>query len=402
MSDPNPNADGGLRYSRRHALGLAALGSATLLGIPGCGGDSNGGASGSSAGASANAKPADPSTLKGQTLNLFTWSGYHDPKWLKEYENSRGVKISTQLYGGVPDGFAKVRADPSAFDLVLATSGWVENYADAGAIVPFEESRVPNMKNMLSELKWRDATQYKGKNWACMYTWGAELLCWVPSAGGSYNSWRAMYDPKFKDGKVSLVDDPTTIMPFIPMMLGFKDPYDLNSQQMEQFKTELMKLRGAVDHVSASIDDQTTDFGNRQVDIGVLYNISTQTKLLSNGIDMKSVVPKEGAPAWSDNYAVTVAGAKKADLVYDFINYTMSVPWQARFIAATANSGSFSPQLAKSSAATKAGLDDKAYKATLLPLAEQGAALSQQLKLLKRVPNVKEWLEIWNDFKSGL
>jgi spermidine/putrescine transport system substrate-binding protein len=400
MTDPRMHGFPGPRYSRRHALGLAALGGAALLGLPGCGDDDDGeGGGGAGTGPTTT---ADPESFRGQTLNLFTWSGYHDRKWLQEYEDLRGVKITTQLYGGVPDGFAKVRADPDAFDVVLATAGWVENYADAGVIVPVDENRVPNVKNMLTQLKWRDATTHEGKGWAIMYTWGAELLCWVPEAGPSFDSWRAMYDPKFEGGKVSLVDDPTTILPFIPMMLGFEDPYDLDESQMQQFKDELFKLKGNVDHVTASIDDQTTDFANREVLIGVLYNISTQTKLRANGVDMKSVIPKEGAPAWSDNYAITKAGAEKVDLVYDFINYTLSVPWQARFIAATANSGVLSPELAKSTAAKKAGLDKKAYDATLLPLAQQGAELAEQLKLLKRVPNVEEWLEVWNEFKSGL
>lgn len=397
----NPTRDGFLdpRYSRRHAIGLAAVSGAALLGLPGCGGDDE---NDSGASPSETKAASDPESFRGQTLNLFTWSGYHEKKWLKEYEDLRGVKIKTQLYGGVPDGFAKVRADPNAFDLVLATAGWIENYADAGTIVPVDESRVPNVENMLTQLKWRDATTYKDKRWAIMYTWGAELLCWVPQAGANFDSWRAMYDPKFKGGKVSLVDDPTTILPYIPLMLGFDDPYNLNEQQMKQFKDELTKLRGSVDHVSASIDDQTTDFANREVEIGVLYNISTQTKLRANGVKMESAIPKEGAPAWSDNYAITKAGAKKAALVYDFINHTLSVPWQARFIAATANSGAITPDLAKSPEAREAGLDAKAYDATLLPLAEQGDQLAQQLKLLRRVPNVEEWLEVWNEFKSGL
>jgi spermidine/putrescine-binding protein len=386
-------------YSRRQALGLAALGGAALLGLPGCGGDDSTSSSTSNA---SSGGTVDPESFRGQTLNLFTWSGYHDKKWLKEYEDLRGVTVKTQLYGGVPDGFAKVRADPGQFDLVLATAGWVENYADANAIIPVDEGRVANLKNALTQLDWHQATRYKDKDWAIMYNWGAELLCWMPDAGSGFDSWRSMYDPKFKDGKVSLVDDPTTIMPFIPMMLGFEDPYNLDDAQMQQFKDELFKPKGSVDHVTASIDDQTTDFANREVDIGVLYNISTQTKLRQDGMQMESGIPKEGAPAWSDNYAITTGGEKKLDLVYDFINYTLSVPWQARFIAATANTGILSPELAKSDEAVKAGLNKKAYDATLLPLAEQGDQLAQQLKLLRRVPNVKEWLDIWNEFKSGL
>ncbi len=397
MNDPFTHP----RYTRRHALGLAALGGAALLGLPGCGGgDDGGGGTTSAAGTTAGA--ASPESFRGETLNVFTWSGYHEKPWIAEYEKLRGVTVKTQLFGSVPDGFAKVRANPDGFDLVLATSGWIENYADAGLIVPVDESKVPNMKLITPDLKWRDATEYEGKNYAIIYNWGDEPLCWLPSkVSGTPDSWRLLYDSKLK-GKVSLVDDPTTVMPFIPIMLGFPDPYNLDEQQFAQMKDALMDLRGQVTHVSASIDDQTADFGSGQVVAGVLYNIGTQVKLREDGIVLKQVIPKEGAAAWSDNYVLTKAGEKKAALAYDFINYTLSVPWQARFAAQTSNTGILTLEEARSPEAVEAGLDKKALATTLLPYTAEGPAFFEKIKLLKRVPNVEEWLDAWNEFKTGL
>lgn len=393
---PEPFKSVGSKYTRRQALALAALGGAAFAGLPGCGGSE------SSSTTTTSGAAVSPDSFKGETLNVFTWSGYHDKKWIAEYEKLRGVKVNTQLFGGVPDGFAKVRASPDAFDLVLATSGWVENYVDAGLIVPVDESKVPNMKNILPGLKWRDATEYKGKNYAIVYNWGDEPLCWLPDkVSPDPDSWRVLYDPKYK-GKVSLVDDPTTIMPFIPIMLGFENPFDLDEQQMTQMKKALMDLRGQVNHVAASIDDQTTDFGGGEVHLGVLYNIGTQVKLRDDGIELKQTIPKEGAAAWSDNYVLTKAGEKKAALAYDFIDYTMSVPWQARFAAATSNTSILTLDAAKSQEAVSAGLDEKALNTTLLPYTAEGASFFERIKLLKRVPNVDEWLSAWNEFKSGL
>lgn len=382
------------RVTRRRALGIAALGTATMLGLPGCGGNSD-------SSTTTTALPSGPESFKGQTLNIFSWSGYHDQKWLAEYEKLRGVRINQQLMGTVPDAFAKVKASPDSFDLVLATSGWIENYVDAGLIVPIDESRLSNMKNVTSELHWREATEYKGKNYAVIYTWGDEPLCWLPKKLSTPDSWRSLWDPKNK-GKVSLVDDPTTVMPFIPIMLGFKDPFKLTDQQFAEMKKQLMALRGQVTHVSASIDDQTTDFANGQVTTGVLYNISTQVKLRADGIELEQTIPKEGAAAWCDNYAITKAGDKKAALVYDFINYTLSVPWQARFAAATSNTSVLTLKTAKSQEAVDAGLTPEKLKTTLLPLTAGGAEFFSRIKLLRRVPDIDRWLGAWNEFKTGL
>jgi spermidine/putrescine-binding protein len=394
MTDPlRPNHV----YTRRHAIGLAALGAAALAGLPGCGGgDDDSGTTTSNAAAN-----ADPESFRGETLNLFTWASYHEKEWLAEYEKLRGVKINTQLYGSVPDGFAKVQANPDGFDLVLPTSGWIENYADADLIVPLDENQVPNVKNITNELKWREATEYNGNLYAILYSWGVEPLCWLPDQLPAQNSWRSLYDSNVA-GKVSLVDDPTTVMPFIPIMLGFEEPFDLDEKQFQEMSDALMELRGQVTHVSASIEDQTTDFANGQVNTGVLYNISTQVALRDNGIKLEQVIPKEGAAAWSDNYAMTHAGEQKAALCYDFINYTLSVPWQARYAGETSNTGVLTLEEAESPEAVKAGLNKKALDRTLLPLTAEGEEFFSRLKLLKRVPNLEQWLNLWNEFKIGL
>jgi spermidine/putrescine transport system substrate-binding protein len=390
MSDTVQHDD--RRFTRRQLIKTGALTGAALAGSSALGGVAR------AAGLSAKGEDA----ASADTLNIFTWSSYHDAPWIKEYEKLRGVKIKTQLIGSVPEGFAKTKASPGSYDLVLATAGWVETYADAGLIVPVDESKVPNIKNINPAFNWRQATKYKGKNWAVVYNWGDEPLCWLPSkVKPTPNSWKVLWDPQYK-GKVSLVDDPTTILPFIPMMLGFKDPYKLTSSQFKQFQKKLNELRGQLTHVTASIDDQTADFANGQVVLGVLYNISTQVKLKQQGINLLQKIPVEGAPAWSDNYVITKAGAKKADLAYDFIDYTLSVPWQGRFIAASSNTGVLSLARAKSKQAVAAGLNAKALATTLIPYTAGGASFFRKLSLLRRVPNLDDWLNAWNEFKLGL
>lgn len=391
----NPLFDPEHRYTRRHAIGLAALGAAALAGLPGCGDDSSG----------ASAEPVevgeiDPESFRGQELNLFTWASYHDKPWLKEYEQLRGVKINAQLIGGVPEGFSKVQTNPDAFDLVLTTSGWVENYADADLIVPLDESAVPNLANVTPALAWRDAAEHNGNLYGIPYSWGPQPLCWLTDRLEEPTSWRSLYEPDVAR-RVSMVDDPTTQMPFIPIMLGFENPFELDEQQFAEMREALLDLRGQVTHVAASIEDQTNDFARGDVWTGVLYNPSTQAALAENGIELKYKIPEEGAASWSDNYSMTKAGQEKAALCYDFINYTLSVEWQARFAAVSTNTPILSLELATSDEAVKAGLDRQAFARTLLPLTEDASQV-ERLKLLRRVPNVEQWLELWNEFKSGL
>ena len=79
-------------------------------------------------------------------------------------------------------------------------------------------------------------------------------------------------------------------------------------------------------------------------------------------------VMKQGTPAWSDNASITAAGGgKKLDAVYAFIDYELSVPWQARFIAASGNNGTLSNDQATAADAVAAGLTADKLAATLIP-----------------------------------
>lgn len=384
---------------------LTAVGmSAAMIGVlTACGSSSTSSVS-SSEGTSTTAASAGADSCD-NTINLFTWSSYHDDPWLAEYETQTGVKINSQLIGSVPEAFAKVKADPGAFDLVLATSGWVENYAESDLIVPVDESKIPNLSNVLSTLDWRAATTYVDKNYGVPYAWGSQPLIWADDrVTPAPTDWSALFDPKYK-GRVSLVDDPTTQLPVIAIAAGIKDPYNMTDAEFETFKAKLNELRPQVTHVSASIQDQTTDFTGGQVDLGILYNISTWVESNKAGTKVSQIIPAEGTPGWTDNYVVTKAGDEKNkcnNIVNDFINATLSKEWQGRFIGTSGNNGALSVEAAKSPEAVAAGLTTDAYARTELAQSELDPQFFEKVRLLRRLPNLQAWLDAWNEFKLGI
>jgi spermidine/putrescine-binding protein len=59
-----------------------------------------------------------------------------------------------------------------------------------------------------------------------------------------------------------------------------------------------------------------------------------------------------GTAVWVDNYSMTKEGGasspEKLAAAYEFINYTLTVPWQARMVAETGQSGMIDLQQATS------------------------------------------------------
>jgi spermidine/putrescine-binding protein len=347
------------------------------------------------------------------TLNILTWETYHDPAWLDEFAKESGIKVNAVNVGSADEMFAKIKANPNQFDLALVTSGWFDNYAKAGLLEPIDASKVTASPN--PGFDWKSVASSDGKQYGVLYNWGNQPLAWLPGSipntpevakyldsQGRPNDWNILWDPAFA-GKVSIFDDPTSVLPMIPLALGIEDPYHLNDQQFTEVQNKLNALRPQIKRLTSGFDDQTSQFANGEATIGYLNNIASAAALKKDGKTLLvNNEVKQGVPGWTDNYAITKGGAGKLDSVYKFINYTLTVPWQARFIVASGNSGALSLEQAKSAEAVKAGLNQEALDATLIPATASGDAFFSKLRFFEPVENLTKRVDMWNQFKLGI
>src|SRR5262249_8609101 len=66
-----------------------------------------------------------------QTINILTWETYDNQPWLTAFTKKTGIAVNATTVGSPAEMFAKVRANPSQYDIVYATSGWFDNYVNA-------------------------------------------------------------------------------------------------------------------------------------------------------------------------------------------------------------------------------------------------------------------------------
>jgi spermidine/putrescine-binding protein len=381
---------------RRKLAVVVALVIALVFAVAGC---SSGGGSGGGADT--------------KTLNLLTWEGYHEQPWLDEFTKETGIKVNATNVGSPAEMFAKVKANPTQYDVVLATSGWFDNYAQNDLLVPIDPSKVAAQPS--PGFNWQSAASSGGKQYGILYNWGDQPLAWLPGSipntpeikkylddQGRPNDWNILWDPVFA-GKVSVFDDPTSVMPMVPLALGFPDPYKLTDEQLAQVREKLNGLHSQVKRLTSGFDDQTQQFASGDATIGYLNIISEVAALKKDGkqLEVNNEV-KQGVPAWTDNYSITKGGAEKLDSVYKFIDYTAAIPWQARFIGTSSNSGALSLEQAKTPEAVNAGLTQEALDATLIPATASGDAFFSKLRFFQPVENLDKRLDMWNQFKLGM
>jgi spermidine/putrescine-binding protein len=348
-----------------------------------------------------------------QTLNILTWQGYHEQTWLDEFTEETGIKVNAVNVGSPDEMFAKVKANPDQFDLALVTSGWYDNYAQAGLLEPVDASKVTEEPQL--GFDWKGAASSDGTQYGVLYNWGDQPLAWlegsIPNtpemaqyldAEGRPNDWNIFWDPAFA-GTVSVFDDPTSVLPMIPLALGMSDPFNLTPEQFTQVQEKLSALRSQVKRLTSGYNDQVSQFANGEATIGYLNIISEVGMLAKDGktLEVNHEV-KQGVPAWSDNYSITKAGANKADSVYKFINFTLDIPWQARFIGTSSNSGTLNLEQAQSPEAVSAGLSPEALEGTLIPATAAGDAFFSRMRFYQPVEDLNKRVELWNQFKLGI
>jgi spermidine/putrescine-binding protein len=350
-----------------------------------------------------------------QTINMLTWQGYHEQPWLDQFKKKTGITVNAVNVGSPAEMFAKVRANPGQYDVILATAGWFKNYADAKLLVPIDLSKVPNAKYISSAFAWRKATSVGGTLYGALYNWGDQPLGWnaklIPGkfkvakymSNGIPNDWNIFWDPQFK-GKVSIFDDPTSVEPMIPLALGFKDPYHLNPTQFTAFQKKLLALRPQVKRLTSGFNDQINAFVSGEASLGYINIAQVAVEANQHGVPVKmNHLVKQGVPAWSDNYAITkAAGAKKLDAIYAFMDYTYGLPYQARLAAVTGNNGVLTYSRATSAEARAAGLNKKKLAFTLIPLTKLGKPFFEKMIFFQDVENLQKRLDLWNQFKLGI
>lgn len=325
-------------------------------------------------------------------VTILTWEGYHDQALLDEYAAETGVTINQITAGSVDEMFAKAQSSQGQIDLVFFDLGNVDRYFKAGLLEPLDPSLVPNVSNISPGLPWEPGVTIDDQIYGLPYNWGTLPLCWSKEAfPEAPTSWKVLWDPA-NAGKVSIPDDSYLGIPMVALAEGINDPYDLDDAGFATVKTGLETLRPQVKTLTGGFNDQANLFASGDAIVGYCQNIAVVSELNADGEKFAYGFPQEGTPFWVDS-SMMMTGANRQE-VYDFINYTLDIPWQAQFIEATGSAGIISYE----DAATLVP-EDVLAKSEIVNL--QDPDFWELMKPMVTPNRMDERVALWNEFKAG-
>lgn len=234
----------------------------------------------------------------------------------KKFTRDTGVAVEF-VTGGTIDRLNKAKlakGNPES-DITFTTShvGWL--YATDGLYETLDLSKAPNAKNLVDQAK---ISPYHVGTWAYVYTIGyrPDLV-----KGVTFDSWADLWKPEVK-GKLSAPDfDPSHIIAVAAMLSGG----DAASWEKGQAKLRELKPQFKAFYTNDANSQQLIATGETPVQVILSMNAHY---MAGEGVPIQLVIPKEGAVLGIDTFGI-MAGTKKADLAYRFLNTLLDPTVQA-------------------------------------------------------------------------
>ncbi|MFL6054383.1 MAG: spermidine/putrescine ABC transporter substrate-binding protein [Actinoallomurus sp.] len=305
----------GMTRSRRDALRLFGLAGAGL-GLTACGVKGT------------KAAPVDQSDVqkywngkaKNGRLSFANWPLYMDKGRtpLKQFTQQTGIAVTyREVIQDDPTWFGKIQPQLQAgqsigYDLMTITNGVTfTKLKELGYLVPLDHSKLPNFaKN--AGAAYKNESFDPGNVYSVPYATGITGIAYDPKkTGRDITSIADLWDPKFK-GKVGMLSDVQEIGNFGMLAVGVNP----EKSTPDDWKKAAAKLQEQKDKgiVRKYYDQDYIDALTRgDIWLTMAYSGDIFQQNLSEGSNLKFVIPQEGGTIWTDNLTIPKTAENPVD-----------------------------------------------------------------------------------------
>ncbi len=280
------------------------------------------------------AAPAAVETDAEKVLNVYNWSDYIDPTVIEDFQKETGITVKYDVFDSNEVLETKLLAGSTGYDIVVPSASFLERQIKAGVFQKLDTSKLPNLKNLDTEITSRVALHDPGNEHSVNYLWGtsgvgyneAKIKAAMPDA--PVDSFAMFYDPKvvakFKDCGVSILDAPSEVVGTVLIFLG-RDANSENPEDLAAAEKVLTSIRPFVKYINSS--KYIEDLANGEICLalgwsGDVLQARDRAEEAGNGVVVKYLIPKEGAVMFFDMLAIP-ADAKHVKNAHLFIDYLL-------------------------------------------------------------------------------
>jgi spermidine/putrescine-binding protein len=262
---------------------------------------------------------------QGKTLKLLCWEGYASEKFSDAFEAQTGIQVNITTFNSAEKLSEKLTTTgKGTFDVVTVSSDMAQALVERNLVQPIDLNHITHYDSLSDILRAMQDVVKNGATYGVPFTWGPDYLVYDADViKKEPTSWNELFDPKYK-GHVSIWDDAYNIS-LMGILNGDADEnkqqiYNMNDLQLEAAKKKLMALNPSIYKYWTSPKELTDLMRSKKVVIAVGLQFLL-AKLRKEGLNIKGVIPSEGATGWIDRLMIPKNAPNKelAEMWIDYI-----------------------------------------------------------------------------------
>jgi len=275
-----------------------------------------------------------PSWADAGFVNIYNWSDYIGETTIEDFQNETGIRVVYDLYASSEEMQAKMLAGSTGYDVVLHSGLNLPQAIKAGIYQKLDKSRLKGWSNLdPTLLKVADGFD-PGNLFGVPYMWGSVGFAYnmdmvkerLPDA--DLSDMATIFKPenaaKLADCGISILDSPTDIGYAVLSWLGI-DPDKATQADYDKMVEAFKPIREYITTFDNA--NYITSLPNKEICVANSWSgdyAVAKSRAADAGvaIDLQYFVPKTGAPAWFDIWAMP-SDAKNVDQAYLFLDYML-------------------------------------------------------------------------------
>lgn len=275
-----------------------------------------------------------PSWAQGGTVNVYNWSDYIGETTLADFEAETGISVVYDLYASAEEAQAKMLVGGTGYDVVLHAGMSMPQFVKAGVFQKLDKAKLTGWANLDPEILKIVEGYDPGNDYGVPYMWGSVGMTYnldmvkerLPDA--DLESLDTLMLPenaaKLADCGISVLDSPTDSGFMVMRWLGLNTD-TAGPAEYEKMAEAMAKIRPYI----ATFDNANylTTLPNKELCVANTWSGDygvAKTRAAEAGIELNLAyyVPKTGAPAWFDLWAMP-SDAPNVENAYKFIDYLL-------------------------------------------------------------------------------
>ncbi len=269
-----------------------------------------------------------------KVLNIYNWADYIAPDTIANFEQEYGIRVNYDLYDSTEVVEAKLLAGNTGYDVVMHATRYSARLIPIGVYQPLDRSKLSLWHNQDPWVLDIMAGYDPGNRYGLPYMWGTtgyainRRMVRERMPDAPLGSAAMLFDPavvaRFADCGVSLLDEPTDVIPMVLQYLGY-DPNSLVAEEIAAAEAQLKSVRPFIRYFSST--KMINDLPNQDVCVAMSWSgdyAQAMNRALEVGaqVELAYYAPREGTMYWFDGVFIP-ADAPHPDNAHLFLNYLL-------------------------------------------------------------------------------